>query len=180
MTCEKCGTRLKAAGIGRIPRFCSTRCRVATHRARRIPAELTTRRRWVRHRGKVPVTLAGRAASSTDPATWASFDSVRRSTVGDGVGFVLGDGVACIDLDHCLVYGKPNDLARSVLARTTGAYVEISPSGDGLHIWGTAPEQPGRMRDGIEVYSVGRYITITRNVYRPGGLVDLGAFFEEA
>lgn len=162
-------------------RHCSTRCRVAAHRAaKRPPAELTASRRWVRHSTrKVPLTVAGAAASSTDPATWATYAEARRSRVGAGLGCVLtGDGIVCLDLDHCLdARGRPNALARSVLARVPDAYVEISPSGDGLHVWGTAPEQPGRMRDGIEAYSVGRYITITGNIYRPGKLVDLSEFF---
>jgi len=131
----------------------------------------------VRHDRKRPVTTAGAPASSTDPATWATYTAAKRSKVGDGLGYVLGDGIGCLDLDHCLVDGKPNELAREVLARLPGAYVEISPSGDGLHVWGTAPEQPGRVRDGVEAYSVGRYITVTGRVFRPGGLVDLSEFF---
>jgi primase-polymerase (primpol)-like protein len=131
----------------------------------------------VRHHRKRPITVTGRAASSTDPETWSTYTAAKSATVGHGLGFVLGDGIACLDLDHCLIDGKPNGLAREVLARVPGAYVEVSPSGDGLHVWGTAPEQPGRRRDGFEVYSVGRYITVTGNVFRPGRLVDLSEFF---
>lgn len=178
ITCGHCGQGFPLATTGRTPRYCSTRCRVAAHRARpRIPSELTSRDRWVRHYRKRPITVAGRAASSTDPATWATYAAVKRATVGHGIGFVLGGGIACLDLDHCLVDGVPDDRARDVLARLPGAYVEVSPSGDGLHVWGTAPEQPGRRRDGFEAYSVGRYITVTEDVYRPGRLVNLSEFF---
>jgi len=177
--CENCGRKVPIAGVGRPRRTCSTRCRTALHRARRLPTELRSQARWVRHdAAKRPLTIRGELASSTDPATWTDHARAARSKVGTGLGFVLGDGVACLDIDHCLdVRGRPNALARQVLAATTGAYTEISPSGDGLHIWGTAPEQPGRARGGIEAYSTDRYITVTRNVYRPGGLVDLSAFF---
>lgn len=178
ITCGHCGEDFTPASTGRTPRYCKTRCRVAAHRARpRIPVELTSRARWVRRDQKRPITVEGRPASSTSSFTWSTYEAVKRSTAGDGIGFVLGDGVACLDLDHCLIDGVPDDRAREVLARAPGAYVEISPSGDGLHVWGTAPEQPGRMRDGIEAYSVGRYITITGNVFRAGRLADLSDFF---
>lgn len=178
ITCGHCGADFTAARTGRTPRYCSTRCRVAAHRARpRIPSELTSRTRWVRHHRKRPITVEGQAASSTNSATWATYSAVLRSKVGHGIGFVLGDGIACLDLDHCLVDGEPDDRAREVLARVPGAYVEVSPSGDGLHVWGLAAEQPGRRRDGIESYSVGRYITVTGDVFRAGRLVDLSEFF---
>lgn len=178
LTCGHCGVEFVAARTGRTPRYCSTRCRVAAHRARpRIPAEMTSRARWVRRDKKRPITIEGRPASSTSSLTWSTYDAVKRSSAGDGIGFVLGAGIACLDLDHCLIDGKPNELARKVLARVPGAYVEISPGGDGLHVWGTAPEQPGRKRSGVEAYSVGRYITVTGNVFQAGRLVDLNDFF---
>jgi len=178
-TCERCGERLAIAGRGRTPRYCSTRCRVAAHRARhRLPRELTERARWVRHEDKRPITPDGRPASSTDPRTWSAYREAARSKVGDGLGFVLGDGVACLDIDHCLDgQGRPDARARAILARVPGAYVEVSPSGRGLHVWGAAPEQPGRRHEDYEAYAVGRYITVTGNVYQPGRLVDLSEFF---
>ena len=177
--CERCGERVTVAGRGRTPRYCSARCRMAAYRARhRLPRELTERARWVRHEAKRPITPDGRAASSTDPATWSTYRAAARSKVGDGIGFVLGAGIACLDIDHCLdSQGRPDARARAILARVPDAYVEVSPSGRGLHVWGTAPEQPGRRHEDYEVYSVGRYITVTGTVYRPGRLVDLSGFF---
>ena len=167
------------AGRGRTPRYCSTRCRVAAHRARhRLPRELTERARWVRHEVKRPITPDGRPASSTNPRTWSTYREAARSKVGDGLGFVLGDGVACLDIDRCLdERGRPDARAREILARVPDAYVEISPSGRGLHVWGVAPEQPGRRYKDYEAYSTGRYVTVTGRVYRPGGLPDLSVFF---
>jgi len=178
-TCERCGTEVKVAGRGRTPKFCSGACRAAAWRARpRLPRELTDRARWVRHDRKVPITPDGRAASSTDPSTWSTYPEAARSKAGDGLGFALGDGIACLDIDHCLDgRGRPDARARAILARVPGAYVEVSPSGRGLHVWGRAPEQPGRRHEDYEVYSVGRYITVTGRVYRPGRLVDLSGFF---
>lgn len=113
----------------------------------------------------MPLTVAGRNASSTDQATWSSYAVAKRSNVGVGLGFVLGDGVGCIDLDHCFIGGVLVGWAREIVDSCPETYMEVSPSGDGLHIWGLLPERGGRkIRDGVrnvEFYSVGRYITVT-------------------
>lgn len=164
--------------MGRIPRFCSTRCRVAAHRAKKLPAEMTERDRWVRHKAKRPLTVRGAAASSTYRGTWSPYAAAKAATVGDGLGFVLGDGIGCIDLDHCLTNGKPAPWAQEILDRCPNTYIEISMSGDGLHIFGHLPEAQGRViRDdrSIEYYSRGRYIAVTGNRWAssPSALADL-------
>jgi primase-polymerase (primpol)-like protein len=139
---------------------------------------LVTADRWVRHSNKRPVTVDGGQASSTDPATWSSYRAAVRSNAGDGLGFVLGAGFACLDIDHCLWDdGTPDARAAAILEQVGDAYVEISPSGDGLHVWGRAPELPGRRTPGFEVYSAGRYMTVTGRTFRAGRLADLSAFF---
>lgn len=179
-SCSHCGSRLP------IPRrsdarFCSGACRVAAHRAGGLPAQLRESDRWVRYRlvrrgdrvTKPPIQCDGRAAKSTDPSTWSSYADAKRSTAGDGLGFALGAGFACIDIDGCLTGGVPDDRAVRLLELNPDAYVETSPSGTGLHIWGTAPEGPGRTRSDFEFYSAGRYITVTGNVFRKGVLAPL-------
>ena len=56
-------------------------------------------------------------------------------------------------------------------------WIEISPSGHGLHIWGYATPQPGFKREWhgqmVEFYSQGRYITITGRTYQHGTLEKL-------
>lgn len=149
-------------------RFCSGRCRTAAHRAgSTFPAELRGLPRWVRRSaGKVPLTVSGRAASSTDPRSWATYAQASRSRAGVGLGFVLnGDGVVCLDLDHCVVDGALlRDPAR-LLERLPPTYVERSPSGDGLHVWlrGELPRS-GRVRlfgVACEGYSTARFLTMT-------------------
>ncbi|MFD4699749.1 bifunctional DNA primase/polymerase [Streptomyces niveus] len=154
-------------------RFCNSRCRSRWHRARKtaLPTELTTRDRWVRRTAeKVPLTVAGMAASSTDPRTWSDYESARKSTHGVGTGFVLSDvdDVVCIDLDHCLntLTGRLAPWAAAIVRDAGATYVEVSPSGDGLHIWGRADVRQGRRirrPDGtaVEIYGTGRYIAMT-------------------
>ena len=163
-------------------RTCSPACRKRAQRKRaaaRIPAEMVSKPHWIRRtRTKRPVTIAGKPASSTDSSTWSTYADAMASTAGAGLGFVLnGDGLAALDLDHCLTDGKPTEAAQRVLEAFPGAWVEVSPSGTGLHIWGTAPSQPGRKittADGlsVEFYTSGRYITVTGQTYRPGGLTE--------
>lgn len=124
----------------------------------------------------MPVRLDGRAASSTDPATWMPHCRVK--STGPRIGFVLGDGVGCIDLDHCLDDGRVADWARAILDQVPPTYMEVSPSGDGLHVWGLLPEGAGRVvRDGrnVEVYSSGRFMTVTGRRWglSPSRLADL-------
>lgn len=99
-----------------------------------------------------------------------------------GLGFVLGDGIGCIDLDHCIIDGRLTAWAIEILDSLPTTYTEVSPSGAGLHVWGLIPERPGRKvrRDGhsVETYSTGRYITVTGNRWGtcPNTLADLSHF----
>ncbi|TFD58023.1 DNA primase [Cryobacterium sp. Hh7] len=164
--CEHCGILNALSRSG--ARFCSPKCRVYWHRAAgKLPSELTSHDRWIRRSAeKVPLQLDGRAASSTRSSTWSSFKAASASTVGAGLGFVLnGDGIGCYDLDHCMVGGKLTPTAAAFIASHPGFYSEVSPSGDGVHIWVHAEGQRGSKRviDGlnVEFYTRGRYITIT-------------------
>jgi putative DNA primase/helicase len=49
-----------------------------------------------------------------------------------------GDELAAIDLDNCrdADTGSIDPWAKRLLKGAKGAYVEISPSGTGLHVWG--------------------------------------------
>lgn len=178
--------------------YCSSACRQRAFRARRkaereavlteaeqitrnaaeVPAELRERARWVRwdliRDRKVPLQATrNRAASSTDARTWSSYDTARDSTIGRGLGYVLGEGIACIDLDDCIAEdGTLTALAEEALRLNPEAWVETSQSGRGLHIWGLLPEGPGRRTREIEVYSRGRYIALGET-FRPGGLAPL-------
>lgn len=164
--CAYCGRSLILARVG--ARFCTQKCGTYYRReVGRFPAVMEASARFVRFdRSKRPLMVDGRPASSTDPSTWVGFDAARRSDVGEGVGFVLGDGIGCIDLDHCILDGELEPWAAEVVSENRGTFMEVSRSGDGVHIFGLLPEGRGRkIRDGrnIEVYSTGRYIALTGN-----------------
>src|SRR5207247_623789 len=117
-------------------------------------------------RTKVPTTVHGIPASTTDPTTWTTYEPVR---LFERIGFVFagGDGLIGVDLDHVLVDGKPLAWASSIV-KEAASYTEISPSGDGLHIIGRGAKPswlPNRLDmpggAGIEVYDCGRYFTVT-------------------
>lgn len=170
--CERdgCDEPVVDRGGGRIPKYCSGRCRVAAHRARHgIPAEMRRQRRWVRRdEDKVPVmTRSGRRASVSAPRTWSDYAAAAHSEHGVGLGYVLadGDGIVCIDLDHCLWGDRLSDWARRVLDACPPTFVEVSASGRGLHIWGRGHVAQGRRirrPDGtaVEIYGQGRYVAL--------------------
>lgn len=114
-------------------------------------------RRWTRADGKRPIQSDGRPASSTNPATWASFAEVRDGA-GDGVGVMLGGGLGCYDLDHVT-----DDDARAFVATVPErvVFVERSLSGAGVHVFIEAPEGPGTRRPGVERYTRARFIRTT-------------------
>lgn len=177
--CAFCGDSLTHARAD--ARFCGSKCRVYAFRklkAATLPLPMLTARRWVRRDAKkAPLTVAGAFASSTNPATWSDYSAAEASRAGVGLGFVLGDGFACIDLDHVFVNGQLTEAARDFVAAYPNHFIEVSPSGDGLHIWGTAPEQSGVKQNlngvSVERYSAGRYITVTGNVWQAGELLPL-------
>jgi primase-polymerase (primpol)-like protein len=62
--------------------------------------------------------------------------------------------------------GTVSPAALEVARATPGVFwVELSPSGDGIHIWHHGPTGPGtnRVENGVRIerYSQGRYLTIT-------------------
>ena len=85
-----------------------------------------------------------RFASSADPSSWSSYDTAVAAAAanGDGISYVLTaeDRFAAVDIDNVLdpVTGTIEPWAQRLLDQASHSYVEISPSGTGLRIWGTA------------------------------------------
>ena len=94
-----------------------------------------------------------------------------------GIGFALTTqaGIVAVDLDDCLVDGIIQPWAAEIV-RAVGCYVELSPSGRGLHIFmrGKLP-WPGKRTKQIEIYSHARYLTVTGRWVRTEGIFDAAA-----
>src|SRR5659263_121840 len=144
-SCLVCGGPVGLGGArGRIPTYCGDRCRMRASRARRrMPAELTTGRRWVRADGKRPIRVDGSPASSTDPQTWSTYAEAKASIAGAGIGVMLGDGLGCYDLDH-VSDSEARAFAATIPERIV--YAERSMSGAGVHVFVEAPESKGWKR----------------------------------
>lgn len=171
MVCRWCSSPILAPHRADA-RHCSDRCRRAAQRS--APAStLRAIPRWLRWSAtKVPLTTANTPASSTNASTWCDYDTAVASDVGVGVGFVLSsaDRIVCVDIDHCLDgRGHPESWAVELLDSIPATYVEVSPSGHGLHVWGFGDVVKGRKAGGVEVYGTGRYITVTGRRWRHCG-----------
>lgn len=145
-------------------------------------AELQSQKRWVLWRlemvsntrgelvpTKVPYQLSGAHASSTDAATWCTYAQAQ-AAVGSftGVGVVMGQGLGCVDVDHCVdpSTGRILPWAREIII-ALDSYSEFSPSGTGVHILGNDIQLPGKGRKrpletgAVEVYDCARFLTFT-------------------
>jgi hypothetical protein len=145
-----------------------------------FPTDLLDKPNWVNWRyendkngkpTKVPYNARGyQKASSTNPATWSTFEQAAASYINngrDGVSYApCGDGVTIHDLDHSLgESGAVKSWARPIIVRFD-SYTEVSPSGTGVHIYSRAHlSGKGRNRpyaDGrIEIYDRAHFITVT-------------------
>lgn len=174
INCEICGESFSSDGArGRTASFCSPACRQKAYRRRKSAAKRAindlvsaSEGRWVRAAGKRPIMRDGSPASSTDPATWTSFENVRGGA-GDGFGVMLGSGLSCYDFDGCFEAGvlKPEIRAFIESIPERVIFSEVSVSGRGLHVFVTAPEGRGSRRGGVEFYSRARFIRTTLNQF---------------
>jgi putative DNA primase/helicase len=148
----------------------------ATHSVYQAPGELRTLDQFVCWREevrageptKVPYSVAGGKASTTNPKTWAPLDAALSHAEEhgmSGVGFVFteDDPFAGIDIDKCrdAETGEIEPWARKIVA-AFDSYTEVSPSGTGLHIFvkATLPG-PNNRKGPLEMYESGRYFTLT-------------------
>ena len=116
---------------------------------------------------KVPYAISGRKASTTNPETWATYETVKN--VSDKVGIILKSDqlLLGIDIDHCikdrLITHEQKETIEHFINQAD-TYMEVSPSETGLHIFLilTEPFSPiAHKKAPYEVYSSGRYLTFT-------------------
>jgi hypothetical protein len=159
-----------------------------------LPPEILAARRWlVWKEGKVPFYPSGRPRhgkldSQDDTerlgAVEVALAALERDPSYLGLGFALGYDPALgkhwqgLDLDAALDGPAfTSDRARELYEATNG-YAERSPSGKGLHVLGLGEpfravkwKHPGEQA--LELYSAGRFFTVTGQAMRDGGLPDL-------
>lgn len=146
-----------------------------------IPGEAKARK--VPHDGITPVTFTGTAEAKDvkifggmnhlDPVNW--LDQTTAASRSSYIGFVLTehDPYFVVDIDHARTYSHEtgewspwSPLALAVCALFPGAYVEVSHSGDGLHIFAQGVMPTGFKHKnsalGLEVYDRLRYIAVTQ------------------
>ena len=165
-----------------------------------VPDELRAVPQWVAWKyitrknklTKCPINPhTGKMASSTDPATWATFEKAMTAFQGNrtlaGVGFVFAesDPYCGIDLDNCLDEdGRPKEWAEPII-KNFGSYIETSPSGHGVKIFIRASKPGDRCRtsygDGeIELYDGKRFFTCTGNAFESSvGIEDKQSQLDE-
>lgn len=151
-----------------------------------IPHEMTMLPNWVARKGKRPFGINGKPAKTNTPATWGILQDIRtflktaRPSFA-GIGFVLErkNNIICIDIDHCMTNGVPNETARQILENIS-TYTEISMSGGGLHLFGYGSIEQSTIKflspfdsdTHIEIYAGmdgrgkgGRFIALTADIH---------------
>ena len=141
-----------------------------------IPQEMKNLKQWVccYADSKVPMQASiNKAASASDPTTWTDYKTALKAVLTntyDYLGFVFYRGIVGIDIDAGYNEdGTITELAQDILANTTG-WVEESRSGRGFHIYckGLLPFKGSNNRQGVEIYSGGRFFIVTANTIRNG------------
>ncbi|MBR4502536.1 MAG: hypothetical protein IKP22_11730 [Clostridia bacterium] len=145
-----------------------------------IPQEMKDLPRWVlftlfenvysKRLEKLPWSVNGKMADITRPETWTTFDRalsvLQKNKTYRGLGFVLGEGIFGIDLDHVISDDGIMEPWAEEIIRMMDSYTELSPSGKGVHIYARGKIPPKDRKNGkVEMYDERRYFTVTGNVY---------------
>jgi putative DNA primase/helicase len=141
-----------------------------------IPAELRCKMQWSCHRAKVPfdakilnpARMKSAAASSTNEATWASYEQAVKTWQAsqkwalpyDGIGFMLNSDFVLADFDHCITEGQVTHLAVARI-KALDTYSELSYSGTGIHCIARASIPNAVKRPDCELYHHSRFVVMT-------------------
>lgn len=115
-----------------------------------------------------------KACDQTDPGVWVDYQSAVNAKALMGEGFELAFAVShldpyfFLDVDSCRDQaGNLSPLAQALIDALPGALVEISHSGTGIHIIGSAGPLEHSSRDdanGLEFYTAARMLTLGQYV----------------
>jgi hypothetical protein len=90
-----------------------------------------------------------RYASTSDPNTWTDYQTALAAVQAghaDGISYILtgNDPFGAIDLDHCrcTITNSIDVWAQNYLQAAVNTYQEVTPSGEGVRIWGIADGDP--------------------------------------
>ena len=123
---------------------------------------------------KVPLSPENlQPVSAHDPVNWmtAKVAFAGSRSLNDhryGVGFVLtaDDDLFCLDVDGCLDGANWKPIVTEVTKALPGAAIEVSVSGNGLHVWGRYSRQIDHACKniplGLELYTQKRFIALGR------------------
>lgn len=122
---------------------------------------------------KLPVDYrTGQVANAHDSSIWVTaqtaINAAHRLGPDYHVGFVFtaSDPFWFLDIDNCLVNNAWTPLAHMMCQAFSGAAVEVSQSGRGLHIFGTGkiPAHACKnIQEGMELYHEGRFVLLSGN-----------------
>ena len=107
---------------------------------------------------KIPYRINGKRADATNPQHYSSFEeTVEAFAKGGNAGIGIGcfEPLRLVDVDDCIVNGKLDARGQDIVD-TLDSYTELSPSGNGIHIFILA--------DGF-AYDSERYYINNRNTH---------------
>src|SRR5215467_4744245 len=93
-------------------------------------------------------TRPDRHASTNDPDTWTDYPTALAAVqagYADGLSYILtkDDPFGAIDLDHCRDKLCSIDVwAQNFMQAAVNTYQEVTPSGEGIRVWGLAAGDP--------------------------------------
>lgn len=133
---------------------------------------------------KVPYNpITGRKCQVDKPETFVDYQTAVNAVANyDGIGIRVNGRIFAIDLDHCIVNGELLPWAKEIVELFKDTYIEISPSGTGLHIFGLLAE--GYVYDkisnyikkgNVEIYienDTNHFMTTSANVYQTAELTE--------
>lgn len=120
----------------------------------------------------------GELLDVTNPKGWGTFDeAVNSGYPAIGMRLTADDPYTVIDLDRSKEK-ENNDLARTIYD-AFDSYSEKSQSGKGIHIIVKGPNEAGRRKNNVEIYSQERYIICTGDIIKNVAISDGGNVLEK-
>lgn len=120
---------------------------------------------------KLPCNKNGQVCNAHDPLYWLGSDEAiaYAAALELGVAFVFTDNdpFFFFDIDDCLINGEYSELSKEVCALFPGAAMEVSTSGQGLHVFGVGKPPFGHSnktvteRGKLELYYSKRFVALT-------------------